>query len=274
MSSQMTILVENTKPEQSKLDIEHGLSIYVQTSHSEFIFDCGHTGLAWSNANKLNVDLSKVKSVILSHSHYDHAGGFPALLQYVTPKTLYTGNNFWTEKYSHDLSNTNYKYRGCGFTRNNLDEWNVKQKICHDSILIDDEAWLVGNFIKKYPFETIPQKFVCGIDKRQDNFVDEICLVIRENYGVAVITGCAHNGILNIVATVKRRLNYPVHSVIGGIHLKGADNNRIDSTLTELKNLGVQRLLLCHCSGDEVFKRLQSYDIFNAKISTGNVIDI
>ncbi|MBR1398485.1 MAG: hypothetical protein IJ563_13285, partial [Selenomonadaceae bacterium] len=87
-------------------------------------------------------------------------------------------------------------------------------------------------------------------------------------------TGCAHNGILNIVATVKRRLNYPVRSVIGGIHLNGANDNRINSTLTELKNLGVQRLLLCHCSGDEIFKRLQSYNIFNTKISTGSVIDI
>lgn len=272
MSVEITVLLENTKPAQSDYEVEHGLSFLVKTEQSEFIFDCGQTGLAWKNAEKMKIDLSKIEFVVLSHSHYDHAAGFPQLLKYSSPKFLYTGKNFWNEKFSYNKESNEYRYRGCGFNQSDLKAWNIKQKICNDSILIDEETWLIGNFIKKYPFESISKKFVCGTDKQQDNFVDEICLVIRENYGVAVITGCAHNGILNIVSTVKKRLNYPINTVIGGIHLKCADSIRISNTLNELKNLGVKSLALCHCSGEEVHKYLLSNEIMDYKVSTGSII--
>ena len=74
-----------------ELEGEHGLSFYIETPESKFLFDCGHTGAAWRNAVKMGVDLSEVDFVALSHSHYDHAGGFPALLEHVKPRTLYTG---------------------------------------------------------------------------------------------------------------------------------------------------------------------------------------
>ncbi len=274
MSSEITILLENTKLEQSKFKIEHGLSLYVKTSRSTFIFDCGQTAIFCSNAALMNVDLLKVQFVVLSHSHYDHAAGFPKLLQFVTPSMLYIGNNFWREKFSYDSDNNNYKYRGCGFTAFDLERWNIKQNICNDLIKLDDDAWLIGNINKKYSFETIPKKFVCGKDKRQDDFSDEIVLVLREGHGVAVVTGCAHNGILNIVAIVQQRLNLPVKSVIGGIHLSGVNIERIDKTLNELKKFGVNRLALCHCSGDEVQKRIKNYDFKNYKISTGSIINL
>ena len=73
-----------------ELEAEHGLSFYVETPQSKFLFDCGHTGAAWRNAEKMGLDLSAVEFVALSHSHYDHAGGFPSLLEYVKPKVLYT----------------------------------------------------------------------------------------------------------------------------------------------------------------------------------------
>ena len=274
MSINLTVLLENTKQDQSPFEVEHGLSIYVRTNHSTFLFDCGHTGIAFSNAILMNIDLSKVEFIVLSHSHYDHAGGFPAFLQYSTPKTLFTGRNFWREKFSFSADNNEHKYRGCGFTEKDLSNWNIRQVVCKDIIKLDEEAWLIGNIIRKYDFETIPKKFVCGEDKSPDDFSDEIVLVLRENDGVAIVTGCAHNGILNIVTTVSQRLNLPIYSVIGGIHLKGTPSERIDKTLKELKNLGVRNLALCHCSGEEVHKHIDDFTFKDSRISTGSRINI
>ena len=100
MSCKLTILVDNTVKKGSDLTAEHGLAIFVETPDSSFLFDCGHTGIAWNNAAKLSVDLSSVDFVVLSHSHYDHAGGFPSLLKYCHPKAVYIGRNFWQEKFS------------------------------------------------------------------------------------------------------------------------------------------------------------------------------
>lgn len=260
----LRILIENTAPDG--LVAEHGLSFLVTTPHTKFIFDCGHTGAAFDNAKTLGENLSTIKFAVLSHAHYDHAGGFPKLLDVAPIETVYTGENFWDEKFSRD--GDEYKYRGCGFDENFLAAHNVEQKICRDVVEIDSGAWLVGNFARRYDFETIPKKFVRGEKKLPDDFSDEIILVLRDGDGLAIVTACAHVGVLNIVADVAERFSLPIRTVIGGLHLTGATTERINRTLTELKNFGVEKILPCHCSGEEFMQH------FPERLSTGAAIEI
>ncbi len=256
----LKILIENTKPAGSKLIAEHGLSFFVETARSKFIFDCGHTGAAFENAKIMGVDLRGIKFVVLSHSHYDHAGGFPKLLEFAQIEKVFTGENFWQEKFSNDL------YRGCGFDKKFLAEKNIVQEICRDVLELDEDTWLIGNFKRRYDFEVIPKKFVRGEKKIPDDFSDEIVLILREGDGLAIVTACAHAGILNIVADVRERFNLPINSVIGGLHLTGATQERISRTLAELKSFGVKKILPCHCSGEEFMNH------FDTRLSTGSVI--
>jgi len=258
----LTVLIENTKPDGLPLIAEHGLSFFVETEQMKFVFDCGHTGAAVDNAKILGVDLSKIKIVALSHSHYDHAGGFPKFLDFAPIKTVFTGENFWEEKFSNE------NYRGCGFDKNFLAERGIAQKICRDVIKIAETAYLVGNFKRRYAFETIPAKFLRGANKIPDNFDDEIVLVLRENDGLAIVTACAHSGILNIVADVHERFSLPIYSVIGGFHLVNANSERISLTFDELKRFGVKKILPCHCSGENFIKSC------GEKILTGSIIKI
>ena len=147
----LTVLIENTKPEGSPLIAEHGLSFLVETAQTKFIFDCGHTGAAFDNAKILGVDLSDIKIAALSHSHYDHAGGFPKLLDFAPIETVYTGKHFWSKKFSR--TEDGFKYRGCGFDENFLSARGIEQKICHDILKVDEDACLVGNFKRRYNFD-------------------------------------------------------------------------------------------------------------------------
>ena len=260
----LRILIENTAPDG--LVAEHGLSFLVTTAHERFIFDCGHTGAAFDNAKLLGEDLSTIKFAVLSHAHYDHAGGFVKLSDVAPIETVYTGENFWDEKFSRD--GDGYKYRGCGFDEKFLTAHNVEQKICRDVIEIDSGVWLVGNFARRYDFETIPKKFVKGSEKIPDDFSDEIVLILRDGDGLAVVTACAHVGVLNIVADVAGRFSLPIRTVIGGLHLTGATPERINRTLTELKTFGVEKILPCHCSGEEFMQN------FRERPTTGTVITI
>ena len=255
----LTILLDD-KNFNSALECEHGLSIFIEGKTSTFIFDCGHTGVAWKNAAALGVDLTRINFAVISHAHYDHAGGFPSLIKHVTPKILYTGINFWIEKFSR--ADDKFIYKGAGFTVDDLKQWNVEQKICRDTIQIDDEIFIVGNFECNTDFETIPKKFVRGENKLPDTFDDEICLVLRGVDGLSVVVGCSHVGIVNIVSTIAKRFNQPIVRIIGGVHLINADNECIKKTLTALESFGVSDFKLCHCSGSET------------KIFTGSVIEI
>ena len=272
----LKILIENTKPAGSPLIAEHGLSFFVETEQSKFIFDCGHTGAAFDNAKIMGVDLREIKFAVLSHSHYDHAGGFPKLLNFAPIEKIFTGENFWEEKFSvkensitnYALRITNCLYRGCGFDKNFLTARGIEQKICRDVLQLDENSWLVGNFKRRYDFETIPGKFVKGDKKIPDDFSDEIILVLRGCDGLSIVTACAHSGILNIVADVRERFSLPIYSVIGGLHLTGATQDRISKTIHELNRLGVKKILPCHCSGESFMNN------FNDRISTGSVIEL
>lgn len=256
----LTILIENTKPADSELTEEHGLSFFVETARTKFIFDCGHTGAAFDNAKIMGIDLRGVKFAVLSHSHYDHAGGFPKLLEFVRIEKVFTGENFWQEKFSNEL------YRGCGFDEKFLTARGIRQEICRDVLELEEDTWLIGNFKRRYDFEVIPKKFLRGEKKIPDDFSDEIVLILREGDGLAVVAACAHAGILNIVADVRERFGLPINSVIGGLHLTGATRDRISRTLAELKRFGVKKILPCHCSGEEFMNH------FDKRLSTGSVI--
>ena len=256
----LKILIENTAPEG--LLAEHGLSILVETPRSKFIFDCGHTGAAFDNARAMGVDLRGIKFVVLSHSHYDHAGGFPKLLDCAAVEKIFTGKNFWEEKFSND------KYRGCGFDEKFLSAHGIEQIVCENIFELEENVWLVGNFKRRYDFETIPKKFLRGSKKIPDDFSDEIVLVLREGDAPAIVTACAHSGILNIVSDIRERFNLPIHSVIGGLHLTGATDERINRTLDALKLLGVKKILPCHCSGEDFMK------LCGRRLTTGSVIKI
>ncbi len=249
MSYRITVLVENEAPEGSGLEAEHGLSLFVETEGTSFLFDCGQTGMFRRNAEKLGVELSAAEAVILSHSHYDHAGGFTSLMECCRPKRLYMGPSFWQEKYSYDREEERYVYKGCGFMKKDLQDWGIEERICRSTLTIRGSVRVFTGFPFRYSFEQISGKFCRGAEKEKDPFEDEICLLLPEEDGLALAAGCSHRGILNMTAAVREKTGLPVRRIIGGIHLTGADRERTERTLSELERLGVRYLNLCHCSG-------------------------
>ena len=59
----------------SDLDSEHGLSFYIETPEFKLLFDTGKSGLFIENSKKIGIDLSEIDFAVISHGHYDHAGG-------------------------------------------------------------------------------------------------------------------------------------------------------------------------------------------------------
>ena len=73
-------LVENTALSKN-FGSEHGLSLYIEANSHKILFDVGASELFLENAKKLNVDISEVDYLIISHGHYDHGGGLRAFLR-------------------------------------------------------------------------------------------------------------------------------------------------------------------------------------------------
>ena len=92
----VTVLIENTAP--AGLACEHGLSLHIEHGGRRWLLDAGASPRLVENAAALEVDLGAVDAAVLSHGHFDHAGGFSAFFArnaaaplYLRPQALEPG---------------------------------------------------------------------------------------------------------------------------------------------------------------------------------------
>ena len=242
-------LLENELSQNKALKAEHGLSFLAEVNDKKILFDCSAGTAAWDNSIKMNVNLKDVDYVVLSHSHYDHAGGYPDILSKGIGAPLVTGPHFFEEKYAREEGK--YVYLGCGFSQQLLEQNAIRHIVCEEALELFPGCFAVGGFERKYDFEKPPERFVRQTEGGMivDDFPDEICLVIESQKGLVVIVGCSHPGILNMIRTVKERFAKPIYAVFGGSHLVEADEGRLRETTKILNNAGVGIVGFNHCTG-------------------------
>ena len=75
----ISVLIENTT--NGTLIGEHGLSILIDFEGNQYLLDAGQSGDFMKNAQVMGAEIGEVCCAILSHGHYDHAGGFGIYLE-------------------------------------------------------------------------------------------------------------------------------------------------------------------------------------------------
>ncbi|MGM0509431.1 MAG: hypothetical protein ACQERZ_09800, partial [Fusobacteriota bacterium] len=91
----------------------------------------------------------------------------------------------------------------------------------------------------------------------QDPFKDELFMVIKKDQNIDIITGCSHNGIINILNTASKKIGLDKFGIItGGLHLKGKEK-RSEKTMKELKKFNFKLLAVNHCTGVDEYGRLK-----------------
>lgn len=247
----ITALMDNKPTENKALIAEHGLSLYVEYNGRRILFDCGSGANPLHNAHRLGVNLKDLDAVVISHSHYDHAAGFRDLTENsLGSSELYTGPNFFEPKYARD--GVRYTDLSAGFGAKFLDEYQITHHEVHGLQQMMPGVYLISGFPRIHDFETIPQRFVRRTSDGFiiDDFSDEVCMALEVDGGFAVLVGCSHPGILNMMTHVHQLLGKPIRAVFGGTHLVEADGQRIDRTIHQLCGMGMEILGLSHCSGD------------------------
>lgn len=251
----ITVLVENDAA-RDDLGAEHGLSLWIETTNGNVLFDTGASGLFAENAENLGIDLSAADAVVLSHGHYDHAGGLSYALDR-TSAPLYVGKDATMPK----------RKRG-------------PEGLCDigcDSTVVNDFAnrdsgsglSLVTGLQKILPgiavLPAVPMDEAAPADNgrllrerdgkiEQDPFDDELSLLLNGRDHVVVVTGCSHRGIANIVAAARQAYTGPASvpwQIVGGFHLSHENEDRVRSIGRALSD--VAELRAGHCTGAEAF---------------------
>ncbi|MGN1399659.1 MAG: MBL fold metallo-hydrolase [Erysipelotrichaceae bacterium] len=240
----LTVLVDNNCYIDKYYLAEPALSFYIEDDDTKLLFDCGYSSVFYKNATKMNIDLTKLTHIVLSHGHNDHSGG----LKYLVKKqkchniTLLANNICFFKKIYQGLdisSPLSLKQITRYFNYQNCQDYSFINK----NLLFITNIERVTEFEKPYPIgETI-------IDKKPkpDYLTDDSALVYKSDRGLVIISGCSHSGICNIIEKAKRITNEKeIFAVIGGFHLF-EDDARLEKTIQYFIDNNIKELYPCHC---------------------------
>jgi len=251
MGLQITTLSENTAGLGS-LMAEWGLSILVETEEMNILFDTGQSLSASHNADIMGIDLSRIDKIVLSHGHFDHTGGLKQiLLRAGKEMDIIAHPDIWAAKYGR-REGQEARYIGIPFHRQTLESLGAHFSLSREPVRLTDSIMTTGEIPMTTEYETIEPYLVVkeGNRFKPDKLLDDQALIITTEAGLVVILGCAHRGIINTLYHARKLTGVKaIQAVYGGCHLMSATEERIWLTIAALKELGVQQLGVCHCTG-------------------------
>lgn len=250
MPIKITTLSENTAAFAGLL-AEHGLSVLIETDEANVLLDTGLSVSVANNVEALGVDLKKVDKIVISHGHHDHTGGLRDVLRKMRKKVEIIGHpDIMASKYAK-REGFPAGYIGIPFDRRELESLGAVFVLTPEPVRISENITTSGVVPMNTEYETIDPflKEMKGDELVPDELLDDRSLFIKTDKGLVVILGCAHRGIINTLHHARELTGEErIEMVIGGCHLMNSSEERVWMTITALKEMGVHKIGVSHCT--------------------------
>lgn len=254
----VTLLENHENKGRKDLRSEHGLSFYIENRGHKFISDVGQSAKFAHNAAALGVQLNLVEKVAISHHHYDHGGGLKRFFKENDEATVYMRHSPKDVDYIGVLSSMLWKY--IGLDKKVLAEYDDRIKTIDENREISPGFHLLTDIPDAYPKPSGDQRLMMkrGKEKLPDTFEHELVTVFEEEQGLVILTGCAHNGVLNMIAATQEALpGKPILAVVGGFHLNHEDENTVREIGEQLFKMDIPAFFTGHCTGEDALDVLE-----------------
>jgi 7,8-dihydropterin-6-yl-methyl-4-(beta-D-ribofuranosyl)aminobenzene 5'-phosphate synthase len=246
---------------QSRLIAEHGFSalatVVADGRRESILFDAGLSpdGVL-HNIDILEAPLADVRAIVLSHGHADHTAALIGILRRLGKRGL--------PLIAHPDAFLQRKVvipDGREVKLPPLDRAALLQEGVdlvesrEPSLLLDKRALVTGQVARTTDFEKgflIHHSLVDGRWQRDPWIYDDQALVFNvRGKGLAILTGCGHAGVINIIRHARNVTGVEnVYALIGGFHLSGPlFEGIIPQTVEELKAVAPQVVVPTHCTG-------------------------
>ena len=230
----------------SKLVKDWGYAALVEFGGKRILFDTGNdAGILEHNVMQLGIDLKRLDAVVISHRHGDHTTGLAYLLKVNPGVAIYVPQeaSFFKARFppgflerDPSLPADLHYYEG-----EQPQRW------------VSGTPWEQGNFqIVAQTTEIFPGFFVISTQSHKPGTqeMNELSLVIRTPKGLAVIVGCSHPGVENILPQAAK-IDPRLYMVTGGFHLVLAPREEVERVARVLHDdFKVERVAPSHCTSE------------------------
>ncbi len=240
---------------------EHGFSVLIDVrqgqKHGRVMFDTGASRKGIQhNLDVLEIDARDIQAIVLSHGHADHAMGLPGLIERLgrrnLPLVLHPDAFLERKLVLPDGSETHVPPpRKADLRQEDVEilESSGPSMLVGDMVLVSGEVSRTTDFEKGFRTHYAKRN---GVWEPDPLIMDDQCAILNvRGKGLAIITGCGHSGIINIIRHAQKLTGVPqVYAVIGGFHLTGSlFEPIIGPTVAALLEIKPRYVMPGHCTG-------------------------
>ena len=254
----LTCVVDNSVETGSPYWGEHGLSFVIETKSGKVLFDTGASGdVLLHNLKEFKEKPKDFSAVVLSHGHYDHTGGLLSFLKETDGIPVIAHSAIFDERF---VMRKKKKPRSVGVPVSSKKLSKLSDlRLSKKPVEVLPGLSTTGSIYNRQFPEGRSSRHVVQVAGQYvpDPYHDDLSLVWKADDGLVVILGCAHAGLLNILAQVRNMFPEKILAVIGGTHLHGADGERLAEIISVLsaEYPGMQ-YYTNHCTGMKGFLAL------------------